>query len=241
MELIFNSSQAKKINTFLWNYDQNEEFRKEKESNYDIEPYKLSILEIYALEEIKRYGDKNIYSSYLALRDDNTDLEDHLGFYEYFRNRITTNLEFAIKKYSDIHHLSQNEAFIINMILQSVAKRENIELYDPFNPILTSNEEETIKTIKNHTIGIIALLISDRHPNMFKQRERGQFSKESKKELIEILKNWPGLQERIDKEIDEVFLQPGPSIKLVCINWNNNTNISYDEVFEDSKKPKSKK
>ncbi len=228
------------VDSFLSEYNNDENFRSDVENSYDIYTYSLSLLEIYTLEEIIGYNRYNIYKSYMELKKDDVSTEDHINAYETFRQRITSDEKFAFEKYNDIYSLNQTEIFIIMMIIQSVARENNFELYDPLNPIENNSEEDFFRMLRNHRINIIATAIADRHPGVFKQRAKGQFSPESKEALIDIIRQKPFFKEEI--EIFIWFVKNFPRNFFFVINWHKyNTNISYDEVFGDSKKPKSKK
>lgn len=54
----FNEKQAKEIYEFIMKYNSEEKFKNNSQNLYDKEISKLSILHIYALEEILRYGTK---------------------------------------------------------------------------------------------------------------------------------------------------------------------------------------
>ena len=52
----FNEKQEQAVNEFIMKYSSDEEFRNEVQDLYDNEIGRLSILQIYALEELLRYG-----------------------------------------------------------------------------------------------------------------------------------------------------------------------------------------
>ena len=61
----FNDYQSKIIYDFIIKYNSDEEFKTNVQNLYDNEISKLSILNIYTLEEILRYGNKGIFNKFL--------------------------------------------------------------------------------------------------------------------------------------------------------------------------------
>ena len=59
----FNEKQSKEIYEFIMKYNSDEGFKSNIQNLYNKEISKLSILHIYALEEILRYGTKGIFLS----------------------------------------------------------------------------------------------------------------------------------------------------------------------------------
>ena len=60
----FNERQSKLVQDFIMKYNLEEEYKNSVQKLYDEEPYKLSILYIYVLEEILRYGNKSLFNSF---------------------------------------------------------------------------------------------------------------------------------------------------------------------------------
>lgn len=66
----FNAEQTKQIGQFIMDYNTNEEYRLEVQEEYDKEARELSILYIYALEEVLRYGSSGFYQKFLEAKGD---------------------------------------------------------------------------------------------------------------------------------------------------------------------------
>ena len=60
----FNEQQSKEIYEFIMKYNMDEEFKNKIQQLYDNNTYQLSILQIYALEEILRHGAKGIFNKF---------------------------------------------------------------------------------------------------------------------------------------------------------------------------------
>lgn len=61
----FNEKQSKEIYEFIMRYNLDEEFKNNIQQTYDNNTHKLSILRIYTLEEVLRYGEKGILINFL--------------------------------------------------------------------------------------------------------------------------------------------------------------------------------
>ncbi len=66
----FNTTQVDHITEFIMQYNEDEDFKLTAQQNYDEDLKKLSILEIYALEEVLRYGSKAFYKRFLETKGD---------------------------------------------------------------------------------------------------------------------------------------------------------------------------
>lgn len=243
----FNEMQEKRINKILYEYCHNEEYRKTLCEKYDNATYELSILEIYILEEIVTYGNRNIYRTYITIDQS----QNRIEFYDDFLQRLLTDKNFCKRKLIGFEKLPQNQMFIIGVILKNVVEKNNIEIYDPYNQILNGNEEEFKMTLKNAQLGWHILNIVDHCSNKdeFKYRGRGQFSKESKEKIIDILREGlPTLKYEIEASIELLMYmmsKKNNSSDLdnisygIVIDWNQGrTNISFDEVYGKTKNKK---
>ena len=76
----FNMAQQQQIYEFIMKYNSDESFKDKVEELYFENPGMLSILEIYALEEIIQFGNNGIYNSLLELQENNVEetTEDNL-------------------------------------------------------------------------------------------------------------------------------------------------------------------
>lgn len=100
----FLKEHEKEIYDFILNYNKDAKFREEVDSKYINEPVNLSILEIYALEEILREGNNSYFIkfvNYLKKRYgmDEITSETLINNYGYnLKNTILTDNESDIKK-----------------------------------------------------------------------------------------------------------------------------------------------
>ncbi len=245
----FDEMQEKEIYEFLLKYNQDEEFRNDVERKYNEEIHELSILYIYALEEIIRFGKKNIFNNYIKINDSESNLE----FYDMFMNRLTHDVEFSKSKIFDMKNVTNIEAFIIQTFLKCVADKNNFEIkvktseelnYDPLNKLAYSNDEELKETIKNSILGANIHSIVDKIFPFLKKKQykSGQFSKESKAFLTDFLRAViPDLKDDIEKkaafllDVVKANLALGGAKELLEIFNKYNTNISYEEVYGKNK------
>lgn len=100
----FLKEHEKEIYDFILNYNKDAKFREEVDSKYINEPVNLSILEIYALEEILREGNNSYFIKFVNYlkkrygRDEITS-ETLINNYGYnLKNTILTDNESDIKK-----------------------------------------------------------------------------------------------------------------------------------------------
>ena len=68
----FTDNQQKEIYEFITKYNKDDNYKKEINDLYENNTYKLSILQIYALEEVLRFGTKNIFNEFLKTIGDNS-------------------------------------------------------------------------------------------------------------------------------------------------------------------------
>lgn len=118
----FTKQEEANINEFLIKYNQDIKFKDNVERKYNEEIHALSILHIYALEEIIRFGKKNIYNNYIAFNDSEASFE----FYDMFMNRLTHDKAFSESKLLHLENVSKVEAFIIYTFLKCIADKNNI-------------------------------------------------------------------------------------------------------------------
>ena len=94
----FNVKQSKEIYEFIMKYNSDEGFKSNIQNLYNKEISKLSILHIYALEEILRYGTKGIFNKFVDIKGTYTedlavDLFD--GFIKLL-NKVPTCISVSI-------------------------------------------------------------------------------------------------------------------------------------------------
>ncbi len=159
----FNEKQSKEIYEFIMRYNADEEFKNNIQQLYDNNTYKLSILQIYALEEILRYGAKEIFNKFLTTKG--TYSEDQaVDLYDGFIKLLSEDINFKQYKMQQLKEspetLSEMEMFAFTLISSSDNQKEQMheemteELeYDPYNPILYSTDNQIRETLENLFFG----------------------------------------------------------------------------------------
>ena len=125
----FNTNQAEKINEFIMQYNTDEEFKNSVQELYNNDTYKLSILQIYALEEILRYGTKEIFNQFLTTKGTYS-VEQAVDLYVEFVKLLNEDESFKQYKMQQLKKspetLSELEMFAFKLISVSDEKKEKI-------------------------------------------------------------------------------------------------------------------
>lgn len=259
----FNDIQTQKIYDFVMNYNSNEEFKKEVETLYDNDISKLTILSIYALEEILRYGNKEIYKMFIKENDNlNTKIID---FYDDFVNLMNSNEEFKNYKFNQLNNnpesLSKLELFILNLVVdKKLIKEEKVQeesveeetvyvgeiLLDNYNPILYATDGQIRETLGNLLIGELIFKILER-PEMkgvkSRQMKPGIVDLDDKNLIINKIKTlFSDLKKK--EEFSQVIENRFTKVKLSLLVGKKemafsdylkyNTNISVKDIFGDT-------
>ena len=253
----FNEKQEQAVNEFIMKYNSDEEFRNEVQDLYDNEIGRLAILQIYALEELLRYGNKGMFKRFLESKGESTE-EEAVELVDGFRKLLDEDPSFKqykmeqLKKYPDT--LSDLEMFAFTLISRSQSEKVKMhkeltdELeYDPINPILFSTDYEIRETLENLLIGefIHKLLeLPAMKPAKVRQKEEGMIASVDKKDIIEQVRSvvcTPNSMCQFKSVIDNRYVEvkfallagKGASAFDQYIKFN--TNISINEVFEIEK------
>ena len=91
--MILNEKQSKEIYEFIMKYNVDEKFKNSVQQLYDSNTYKLSILQIYALEEILRYGTKEIFNRFLETKGTYSE-EQAIDLYDSFIKLLSEDINF---------------------------------------------------------------------------------------------------------------------------------------------------
>ncbi len=159
----FNDKQTTTINEFIMKYNSDEKFRNHVQKLYNDETYKLSILEIYTLEEVLRYGTKEIFNQFLKSKGMYKD-EQAINSFDNFMQLLNQDEEFKQYKIHQFKYfpktLSAIETFAFTLINESKSIKQNLHKqmtdsleYDPFVPILYSTDNEIRETTENLFFG----------------------------------------------------------------------------------------
>lgn len=245
----FSKIQSDKIFTLMFKYRNDDTFKNEIQSKYDSDPSRLSMLEIYVLEEILRYGNKGIYDKFknafgIFGEERSLELFDHfiylLKVHENFRN-------FKIKQLKEEPEiLSELEKFAFEFInlntLETINVKEEETTTEEYTPILFETDDQIRETLENLLLGeyIHKML---RLPFMSSVRARckdGLIASEDKEFVIENIKSvfTEEMVEKFKDIVDRRFFK----VKLELLYGlkeevfkpyeKYKTNISYREIVK---------
>ena len=249
----FNEKQEQAVNEFIMKYSSDEEFRNEVQDLYDNEIGRLSILQIYALEELLRYGNMEMFKRFLESKGESTE-EKAVELVDGFRKLLDEDPSFKqykmeqLKKYPDT--LSDLEMFAFKLLSRSQSKKEEMhkeltdELeYDSLNPILFSTDYEIRETLENLFIGeFIYQLLEEpaMKPVKVRQKGAGMIANKDKPLIIEKVKvafSAPNSMSQFKQIIDNRFVKAkfailtGKGTEAFDEYKRFNTNISINEVL----------
>lgn len=159
----FSEKQSKEIYEFIMKYNADEELQNSVQQSYDNNTYELSILQIYALEVILRYGTKDIFSKFLETKGTCSEPQA-VDLYDGFIKLLSEDINFKQYKMQQLKEspetLSAMEMFAFTLISSSDNQKEQMheemtdELeYDPYNPILYSTDNQIRETLENLLFG----------------------------------------------------------------------------------------
>lgn len=244
----WNQKQEAEIYNFTQQYFKDQTFAQTYQQLYDKKPYQLSILQIYALEHILRYGTKDIYNRALEVMDDVSE-EQMIELYESFLSLLNHNADFRQYKMQQFQEtpqsLSSIERFIFQFILHSYEQenRQSSTLeYDPYTPILYSNDKEIRTTLENLLFGELIhkmLNLPEMQGIKAQQKMPGRIANTDKQIIIERIQTFisqPGIINQMQQTIDQRYARVKMSL-LLGNGMNSfepyaayNTNISAQEI-----------
>ena len=127
--MILNEKQSKEIYEFIMKYNVDEKFKNSVQQLYDSNTYKLSILQIYALEEILRYGTKEIFNRFLETKGTYSE-EQAIDLYDSFIKLLSEDINFKQYKMQQLKEspetLSAMEMFAFTLISSSDNQKEQM-------------------------------------------------------------------------------------------------------------------
>ena len=194
----FNERQSNEIYEFIMRYNADEEFKNSVQQSYDNNAYKLSILQIYALEEVLRYGTKEIFNKFLETKGTYSE-EQAVDLYDGFIKLLSEDINFKQYKMQQLKEspetLSAMEMFAFTLISSSDNQKEQMheemtdELdYDPYNSILYSTDNQIRETLENLFFGEFIhqmLELPAMKPVKDRQKENGRIANIDKPFIIE--------------------------------------------------------
>lgn len=245
----FNENQTKEIYEFIKRYNADEEFKNSVQKLYDNNTYKLSITNIYALEEVLRYGTKKIFNKFLETKGTYSE-EKAIDLYDGFIELLSKDMNFKQYKMQQLKEspetLSAMEIFAFALISSSDNQKEKMTdklEYDQYNPILYSTDNQIRETLTNLFFGefIYQILeLPSMKPIKVRQKENGRIANIDKPFIIKKIQNAISNQSSIfqlQKAIDVRFVEVkmnlllGKEEKAFEKYLKFNTNISSNEIF----------
>ena len=249
----FNEKQTNVINDFIMRYNADEDFAKSVQQLYGDNLHKLSILQIYALEEVLRYGTKGIFARFLAVKntspiDKAVELFDEFirlfNAEPYFKEQKMEQLKTAVETLSPMEMLAITIISNSNEHKQKMHDEMTEELeYDPCNPILYSTDNEIKETLLNLFLGEFILEVLE-HPSMkpakVRQKKSGMIANIDKPIIIENVRGAvldPSFRSQLTQIINARFVKAKMQVllgrgKLAFEEYLKfNTNISSREIL----------
>ncbi len=197
----FNEKQSKEIYEFIMRYNSEEEFKNNIQNLYDNEISKLSILHIYALEEILRYGTKGVFNKFIESKGAHTE-DQAVDLFDGFIKLLNDDPNFKQYKMEQLKNspetLSAIEMLAFQLISTTKSQKKQMheemtdELeYDPLNPILYSTDKQIRETLENLFFGEFIhqmLELPAMKPIKVRQKENGKIANIDKPLIIEKIK-----------------------------------------------------
>ena len=249
----FNEKQSKEIYEFIMRYNSEEEFKNNIQNLYDNEISKLSILYIYALEEILRYGTKGVFNKFIESKGAYTE-DQAVDLFDGFIKLLNNDLNFKQYKMEQLKNspetLSAIEMLAFQLISSTQSQKEQMheemtdELeYDPLNPILYSTDKQIRETLENLFFGEFIhqmLELPAMKPIKVRQKEIGMIANVDKPFIIEKIREvvfTQGSMSQFKQAIDnryvkvkmDLLMGKGEDVFEQYLKYN--TNISSYEIL----------
>lgn len=249
----FSKKQSDEIYEFIMKYNTDEDFRTSRQNLYDNEISELSILHIYVLEEIFRYGTKEVFNKFIESKGTKTESQA-VDLFDGFIKLLNDDEAFKRYKMEQLKKnpetLSALEMLAFQLISTTESQRnkmhdemtEELE-YDSLNPILYSTDNQIKTTLENLLIGEFIhkmLELPSMKPIKVRQKESGMIANKDKQFIIsKIRENISGqehmlqMQQVINKRFVkvkfDVLLGKGEEAFAQYLKYN--TNISFSEIL----------
>ena len=249
----FNEKQSKEIYEFIMRYNSEEEFKNNIQNLYDNQISKLSILHIYALEEILRYGTKGVFNKFIESKGAHTE-DQAVDLFDGFIKLLNDDPNFKQYKMEQLKNspetLSAIEMLAFQLISSTQSQKEQMheemtdELeYDTLNPILYSTDKQIRETLENLFFGEFIhqmLELPTMKPIKVRQKENGRIANIDKPLIIEKIKGvvlTEGSLSQFKQAIDNRYVK----VKMAILMGKGeeafeqylkyNTNISSYEIL----------
>lgn len=254
--MIFNEQQTKEIENFIYKYNKDTQFKNSKENSYNVDTSSLNILEVYALEEVLRFGNKGIYKEFLSiLKSDNLSQEvtNLISYVKLFNNDPEFKSISMMLYFNFLNNINSFERFALSNFCIKKYEIERFSIvedkYDPLNKLKCRTLDELETTIDNLLLGdqIFTLLTYPKYSDIKSRLKDGNMiSSNDKNTVIEAVIDY---RRNMDKKERDYSLRKRLLMKEYIINelkygMNDpfypfkmyNTNISIDEVYEKKRK-----
>lgn len=248
----FNEEQSEVIYEFIIKYNSDEDFKSSVEKQYNNEVEKLSMLQIYALEEVLRYGNKCIFTTFQETLGSYT-LAEAINLFDSFIKLLNEDENFKQYKLEQLKHsketLSEMEILVFELFNkdnkqdeQTNEKNQSSKLeYDKLNPIRYATDNQIRKTLEDLLFGKFIHLMLEL-PEMLdiknRQKESGVIANSDKSliinEIRKLLENdFNSFQQTVDYNFIRVKYQIllGKKEEAFSELLQYNTNISADEIL----------
>ena len=237
----------------MMKYSEDSAFRNKIQQLYDENTYKLSLIQIYTLEEILRYGTKKVFHKFLNIEGSYSN-EQAIELYDTFTKLLNDDSNFRQYKMQQLktapETLSKIEIFAFSLISGSkdykkqMHKEMTDELeYDPYNPILYDTDQQMKETLENLFFGEFIhriLELPSMKPIKVRQRENGQIANIDKPFIIEKIRNVVFQQDSIS-QLNQIIDSRFVTVKMNILLGKGiyafeqylkfNTNISSQEIL----------
>lgn len=249
----FSEKQSKSVYNFIMMYNSDDIFNANVKKLYDNEISSLSILDIYVLEEILRYGNKGIFNQFLTIKGTYTEGQA-IDLFDSFIKLLNDDTNFKQYKMEQLKNypetLSEIEKFAFKLISMSQSNKQQMhkemtdELeYDELNPILYSNDRQIRRTLENLLFGEFIhqmLELPAMKPIKVRQKQKGMIASIDKPLIIEkiqsVISN-QGAIAQFKQAVDSRYIK----VKMAILMGKGeeafeeylkfNTNINCKEIF----------
>lgn len=227
----FNQAQVEHIGQFIMNYNSDEEFKLESQRKYDNDLKSLSILDIYALEEVLRYGTKGVYGKFLeakGLWEEDVAAKTYDEFVKLLADDesfMQYKSEQALYSPSTLSAIEMLAFEIVGMPEEEKRQEEDTKeetpeetyegevlKYDPLNPLRSATDQQIRETLENLVMGEFILKLLE-HPSMKGIKDRcdgGKIANIDKPFIIEKVKtvtSTPEFPSQFKQLVDNAYVR----------------------------------
>lgn len=229
----FSQEQIEYISQFIMSYNSDEEFKIDRQDKYDNDLKSLSILDIYALEEVLRYGTKKVYDKFIEAKGLMGDdvaaktydefvklMSEDESFMQYKREQVLYSpstlsaiemLAFEIVGMPEEEKV-QNDEQEEKEDTKEESYQGEVLTYDQLNPIRSATDREVKETLENLIMGEFIHKILE-HPAMSQIKDRcdgGKIANVDKPFIIEKVKtvtSSPDFPSQLKQLVDSAYVK----------------------------------